>query len=139
MNKRKKGFGLLCVFIALVISSTYFILKCEGYIDKMSPEETLEAFYNSILDGDESRFRKCIDKDSFQKINMESYLYADAFVTGYEIIERDIHGKRARLEVKEEITGYDMKKKNIKVSYTMKLARGNWKIIDIMYDEQQGS
>ena len=104
------------------------IKKCKKMKNKKKRQECRKKAREAAKDKDKDKGKKKNKKDTPDNV-VKEYVEITPVI---DLVEND-----QEFLIIIEVPG--LKKKNIKVSYTMNLVRGNWKIVDIIYDEQQGS
>jgi hypothetical protein len=112
------------------ISSNY------GYVS-VSARETILEFYNAIEAENFDKAKALLDGYALEEFDSYCYSSSDAPVTSINIILTEEGTNKATVCVDEELTGFDSNTKMVQVTYYLELRGGVWKIVDILYREEE--
>ena len=99
--------------------------------------ETVREFYNAIGAEHYEKAKALLADDALEEFDKFSYSTSDAPVTAISFILTEEGTDSATVCVDEQLTGYDASTKMMQVTYNLKLRSGVWKIVSIIYSEEE--
>ncbi|MDD4494511.1 MAG: hypothetical protein PHV32_09240 [Eubacteriales bacterium] len=115
------------------------LLKSGGSLDDgySTASETVREYYNAIGAEHYEKAKALLAGSALEEFDKYCYSTSDAPVTAISFILTEEGADTATICVDEQLTGFDTTTKMMQVTYNLELRNGVWKIVSIIYSEEE--